>query len=272
MTVMAVGLAVLAALLAIERPPARRFSRLAPAEDRLSGARPRRWRWWMLAGGAISVIALSLVAAGSGTAVLAAAVMTVVSVAWHTVRSRTRLHRLLRSRVDVADACRVLAAQLRAGRVPADALRSAAETCTVLVQSARVAALGGDPVRVWQAQAKAPGCEGLDSLANGWRLAGRTGAPLATLLERVAAAASADAGVRRMVGAEVSAPRATGKVMAALPICGMAIGYGIGGSPVRFLLSTPPGWVCLLVGTGLAAAGVAWIEGLARSATQRRLI
>ena len=43
-------------------------------------------------------------------------------------------------------------------------------------------------------------------------------------------------------------------------------GYLLGGRPLEWLVAGPVGWACLLLGLLLAAAGVLWIEGLARSA------
>jgi tight adherence protein B len=73
--------------------------------------------------------------------------------------------------------------------------------------------------------------------------------------------------VRRVVNSELAAARATSKVMAALPPCGIAIGYLLGGDPARWLLVRPAGWTCLLTGILLACAGVLWIEALAQRAT-----
>ena len=67
-----------------------------------------------------------------------------------------------------------------------------------------------------------------------------------------------------MVASELSAPRATGKVMAALPGCGIGLGYLLGGDPIHWLLGGPLGWGCLLAGVVLACLGVLWIEALAR--------
>ena len=69
-----------------------------------------------------------------------------------------------------------------------------------------------------------------------------------------------------MVAGELSAPLATGKVMAVLPGCGVALGYLLGGEPLDWLVGGPPGWACLLAGAVLACLGVLWIEALARRA------
>ena len=69
-----------------------------------------------------------------------------------------------------------------------------------------------------------------------------------------------------IVSAELAAPRSTGKVMAVLPLVGIGLGYLLGGRPLSWLVAGPLGWACLLLGLLLAAAGVLWIERLARAA------
>ena len=56
--------------------------------------------------------------------------------------------------------------------------------------------------------------------------------------------------------------------MAGLPLCGIALGYALGGDPIEFLLQGPLGWGCLVCGVALAAAGVLWVEALAQQAAR----
>ncbi|HEX8510882.1 MAG TPA: type II secretion system protein, partial [Propionibacteriaceae bacterium] len=77
-------------------------------------------------------------------------------------------------------------------------------------------------------------------------------------------ALSADVAARAVIAGELAAPRATGKIMAVLPLCGLGMGYLLGGDPGGYLLSSPWGWGCLVGGVTLAAAGVLWIDKLAR--------
>jgi tight adherence protein B len=113
-----------------------------------------------------------------------------------------------------------------------------------------------------------PGHGGLADLARAWRVSADTGSPLAHSLEQVSDALTADLALRTVVAGELSAPRATGKIMAVLPFFGLGMGYLLGGDPVAYLLSSPWGWGCLVVGVGLASAGVLWIDRLAHVATE----
>ena len=87
---------------------------------------------------------------------------------------------------------------------------------------------------------------------------------MSATLGQVSAGLVADQSLNAVVAGELSAPRATGKVMAALPVCGIVLGYLLGGDPIDWLLDHPVGWGCLLAGVLLACLGVLWIETLAR--------
>ena len=158
----------------------------------------------------------------------------------------------------------MIANQVRVGRIPAEALALAAEDAPVLAVASRVQRNGGDVVAALLGQALRPGCRGLRDLARAWQVGTRTGAPMADLLDQVASALRADQSVERTIASELAGPRATGRVMAVLPLCGIGLGYLLGGDPVAFLLSGPLGWACLIGGAVFAACGVLWIEWLAR--------
>lgn len=93
-----------------------------------------------------------------------------------------------------------------------------------------------------------------------WSTSARFGLPLGDLL----AASRADLVARHRFAAHTKAglagPRATARVLAVLPVFGLLLGQAIGADPVRVLLDGGPGSVLLVVGTVLAAAGVAWSE------------
>ena len=119
-------------------------------------------------------------------------------------------------------------------------------------------------VAVWHRQAKEEGLGGLLDLARAWQVGTRSGASLTATLDQVAAALAADESLRAVVGSELAAPRATGKLMAALPALGVGMGYLLGGDPLGWLVQGPAGGTCLVLGTALACGGVLWIESLAR--------
>jgi tight adherence protein B len=276
MIMVCLSCAMLAALLAVPRPAARSLrSRLAPpartpvVDAGLEGGRGRRRSWTVSA--SLIILWVLIIAAGfSGEArgaVLASTGLLVAMTAGRLIVLYRRRRSTLRARADVAQACTVLASYLRVGQVPSAALAIAAADCDVLREGHRAHTLGGDVVSVWRQQARRRGHMGLLDLARAWQVSVETGAPMSSMLDQVASSLSADQSLMGVVNSELAAARATSKVMAALPPCGIGIGYLLGGDPVRWLLTGPAGWACLLSGVLLACAGVLWIEALARRAS-----
>ncbi|EEP72892.1 hypothetical protein MCAG_03219 [Micromonospora sp. ATCC 39149] len=94
------------------------------------------------------------------------------------------------------------------------------------------------------------------------RLADRTGAPLAELLERIEAdARAADRGLAA-AAAQAAGARATAWLLAALPLGGIGLGYGVGVDPVAVLLHTPVGGGCAVAAVVLQFVGLLWTERL----------
>jgi tight adherence protein B len=251
-------------------PPSARPDRMEPlAKGRPDGHFPAvSHRWPMLAavaGSGLLVMSGSLLDGPRGAVLGLALVMVGGTVAGLT-RQRRRRGSASQGRVEVARACAALAAQLRVGQVPSEALVVAAADCAVLREARDAQDLGGDVTRVWRSQARGPGYAGLIDLARAWQVSSRSGASMSVALEHVADGLAADQSLRAVVAGELSAPRATGKVMAVLPGCGVGLGYLLGGDPVDWLLVGPLGWGCLLGGVVLACLGVLWIEALAQRA------
>ncbi|WP_338106229.1 hypothetical protein [Micromonospora zingiberis] len=94
------------------------------------------------------------------------------------------------------------------------------------------------------------------------RLADRTGAPLADLIERIEAdARSIDRG-RAAAAAQAAGARATAWLLAALPLGGIGLGYGIGVDPLQVLLHTPIGAGCAAAAIALQVVGLLWADRL----------
>lgn len=266
MIIIAVLLAGSAGLLWFRTPPVRSLRRrLAPVDQRAASRASRvsllqRLLPVLLA--AALPVAAGLVLGARGfwlglpVMIIALTVRRVVGIG--LARSRAGS-----ARRQVAQACSILATQVRIGQPPLVAIRSAAQDCPVLRPAVAIVDLGGDPAVAWRQQARAPGSGGLEELARAWQLANRTGADMADALDRVADALFEDDAVALVVASEAAGPRASGKIMAVLPVAGIGLGYVIGGNPVQFLTGTPYGWGCLVLGTSLACAGVLWMEWVA---------
>jgi tight adherence protein B len=276
MIMVCLGCAMLAAWLAVPRPAARSLeSRLAPpaqspvVDARRESGRGQRRSWTVFAISTILTV-LMIATAWLGEArgaVLACAGLLVAVTAGRLIVLHQRRRSALRAQTSVAHSCTILASYLRVGHVPSAALAIAATDCDVLREGHRAHMLGGDVVSVWRQQAWRRGYMGLLDLARAWQVSLETGAPMSSMLDQVATSLSADQALTGVVNSELATARATGKVMAALPPCGIGIGYLLGGDPARWLLAGPAGWTCLLSGLGLACAGVLWIEALARRAS-----
>ena len=274
MRILCLSFAALAAALAMNGPQARylssRVGSQVPNAARDSAvvaapAAPRRRSWIYPL---IIVVLLTLIIAGGYLAglrgvVLTCAAVMITATATRLIMQYRRRRSALRVRAEVAQACTALASYLRVGQVPAAALAIAAADCEVLREAHHAHTLGGDVVDVWRQQSRLAGYGGLRELARAWQVSRESGAPMSATLDQVAASLAADQALTRVVNSELAAARATGKVMAALPACGIGIGYLLGGDPARWLLAGPVGWTCLLVGVLLACAGVLWIEALA---------
>lgn len=261
MTWLAAALAV-AALLSVGGPSARaRLARLRPLAEVSRPHRHRVWAWewlalpilaavgwfgWQSAGGAVGVAVGLLVATAVGL--------------WRGYRRQRDSDRLAN---EVVDACRLLAGLVRVGHVPALALRLAAADAPLLAEVVSVQQVGGSIPAALRRLGERPGAHGLIELAAAWEVAERSGASLIATLEVLVERLSAAAKVARTVAAELAAPRATGRLLATLPLAGIGLGYAIGGDPGKFFFSTVVGQGCLVVGVALACAGVWWIERIA---------
>lgn len=100
-------------------------------------------------------------------------------------------------------------------------------------------------------------------LAAAWTVAESSGAPLADALDQLAAALRGLEELRERRSVLLSAPRATVRLVSALPALAVLFGALLGFDPLGVLL-TPVGAVIVVVGSGLLSAGVAWANSLTR--------
>jgi tight adherence protein B len=261
--------AVVAVLLAaaagavLVRDPTTRLQRLDPVAT-LPG-RPTRPR---LRAAAAAAAALLVVAVVTGAALLAVAAGVAVATVVRVVAGRARRRRADSVRTAVVDLLTALAAELRAGSEPRAALAAAGASGLALLAPVVAAARSpvADPAAALDLIACEAGAGGLADLAVTWRVVTDTGAGQAAVVERLAAAARADAAVRREVAAQLAGPRATALLLAGLPAAGVGLGTALGADPLGFLLGGRPGRACLLAGVLLVAAGTTWTEAIARRA------
>ncbi len=224
--------------------------------------------------------------AGPGGSLAAAMVTGTATTRWRAGRD---CRAAATAATGLSDALGVLVAELRAGAHPGAAVRAAADTHTdraptvsaltsptvptdvvrALSAVAAAASLGGDVPAVLRGAGPAPLRSWLGRLADAWSLADRYGIPLADLLEAVRSDTEHRVRFAAEVQARLAGPRATASVLAGLPLLGLALGHAVGADPLRVLCETPVGQVLLVIGTGLACAGVQWSARLVSGAVPR---
>ncbi len=177
----------------------------------------------------------------------------------------------------VVELCVALAAELRSGATPEQALhlvtaRLGADRLSLgrLGEEpvARLAAgrYGGDVPAAFELLAGLPGGRGAAAVAACWQVSSDSGTGLAEGLDQVAEALRAERAMAEEVESELAAPRTTIAVLAALPVLGLLLGSSLGARPLDVLLHTPAGLACLAGGTALEAAGLGWTARIVRAA------
>ncbi|WP_327088202.1 type II secretion system F family protein [Nonomuraea sp. NBC_01738] len=172
-------------------------------------------------------------------------------------------------RAATIELCHALAAELSAGRPPGEALLRAMASVDLpepLREVAAAARDGGDVPAALRAASPPQGGEGFHRLAACWEVAMTSGAALSTLVERVAATLRATRTHRQDVAAQLAGPRATARMLAALPALGLAMAAALGMSPLAFLFGSLPGLGCLVAGVALDVCGLWWTNRMAANA------
>lgn len=204
---------------------------------------------------------IAAAAAGPVAALLGACCAGITAAALRTKRLASATSQRRDAELETLSA---LAAELRSGRHPVAALNAVQapsddELERVLAAARATATLGGDVSASLRRGADSPA---LAKLAAAWQLSDECGAPLADLVTQVARDVQAIADLHRDAHIELTGARATGLVLAVLPLLGVALGAAIGTHPLQVLLHTPAGAVCALLGLAFELAGLAWIRRL----------
>ncbi|TDE31014.1 type II secretion system protein [Actinomadura sp. 6K520] len=169
-----------------------------------------------------------------------------------------------RWRTSVIELCDGMAAELAAGRTPDEAFTAAAAVLAPHV-SRELLNIPRPPPDHLEELAARPGAEGLRLLAACWRIGSERGGTLAAVLDGLAAALRDEEAQRQEVSVQLAGPRATARLLAALPLLGLAMASALGAHPIPFLFGTLPGLACLITGTTLNLTGLYWTHHLAQS-------
>lgn len=247
------------------RPPGRWIVRIRLGSTTSRDGRPRTVGRVERLGLAAVVVGVGVATSRPSYAIVAATVVGATLFVLRQVRLARARSVALNTRAQVIAALDLLAAELRAGILPHQAIDALAHDAPMLRPAAAAAAHGGDVVAALQVGSLEPGAGALADLAGAWHVAERAGAPLADVLERVATATRDEAEVDRDVQAEAAPARATGRLMAVLPVLGLSLGAGMGADPVHVLTGTVVGASCLAGGLALACAGIVWVDRIVAS-------
>jgi len=117
-----------------------------------------------------------------------------------------------------------------------------------------------DPIAAMRTAAKGDGCEGLERIAICWDLAESSGVGLSLALRRLMTTLRSEREIAAEVETQLSAPRATVRLLMTLPLIAVAMGQSLGANPLAVLLSTAHGLICLVAGVALSVAGWMWTE------------
>ncbi|MBX6766996.1 MAG: type II secretion system F family protein, partial [Actinomadura rubrobrunea] len=195
------------------------------------------------------------------------------SLAAHIDGLRERRKQRQRWRTAIIELCDGMAAELAAGRPPDEAFHAAASVLdpriavhlpatstdpagTAHITSAtpeniRRQPCGGIATRAnvltpdrLERLAEQPGAEGLRLLAACWRIGAERGGTLAAVLDGLAAALRDEEEQRQEISAQLAGPKATARLLAGLPLLGLAMAAALGADPVAFLFGTIPGLGC----------------------------
>lgn len=239
-------------------PPARSVARLRPprpatfvALRRLDLAAP-----WPAA--AAAALAGSLL----GTPLVAVLAGIVGATAARARRARRRARRAEALLAGLTHGLAALAAELRSGRSTELAAAAAVQACADEECGALlVRALGDRPTGGMVAHGD-PLETALHRISAGAALSRRTGCSLAAVVTAIEDDLRARARVRRELGTAVAGPLAGARLLAGLPVLGLAMGHGVGAEPWRVLTETGTGQLLLVAGVLLELGGLAWSRAI----------
>ncbi|MBJ8346047.1 type II secretion system F family protein [Antrihabitans sp. YC2-6] len=164
------------------------------------------------------------------------------------------------------DGIEIVIGELRVGAHPSAACDTAAVECSgvgsrafaVAAARSRLGGSAADGLR----KAGTPVSAELERIAHAWRVAEEHGLALAELLVAVRSDLQGRMRFRGRTESGLAGARATGAVLAGLPLLGIGLGQLMGAGPLRVLLGGGAGGVLLVLGTAFVAAGLLWTDAI----------
>ncbi|WP_232291739.1 type II secretion system F family protein [Frankia sp. QA3] len=232
------------------------------------------------AGAAAPIAALGIAAVlAVTTGPLAAATVTMaLGCLARAVRRERARRRQAMVRAGAEDFLAAFAAELDAGGPHGHALRAAARGIEELgtAPGRRPGWIPLDQLAATLAEADDPGltlCRNeagaVRQLGIAYQVCTMVGARLAPVTTMLATLARADAVRAGELAAALAGPRSSGRLVAALPLAGIALGSLAGAHPLHTLLATPAGNACLLAGGLADLVGLRWLRSFADRVERR---
>jgi len=216
------------------------------------------------------VVLLSMLGAAAAAGPLVGAttamVLATVFLLW---RSELRCRRKNLDLADMLATLRTLVREIRSGAQPLAAIEASAKEhpgrcATALNELAIWVAIDGAPTAQAAVRGDISDAEIGARLRQGWLLSRKYGVPWASLIDALTTDIADRVSANSERSAQVSGPRMSGFVLAAMPVLGLLLGAGMGADPLRVLFATQVGQLLLLVGSSLTCAGLAWVARIVR--------
>lgn len=223
----------------------------------------------------LGVVAVLVLTAGPVAAVTVGVALGCLRRALRRGQARRRQARV---RAYAEDFLAAFAAELDAGGPHGQALRAAASGVDELGSasgrdSGRVPL---DELAAMLTAADDPGvvlcrseADAVRQLGIAYQVCTLVGARLGPVTTMLASLARADAVRAGELAAALAGPRSSGRLVAALPLAGIALGSLAGSHPLHTLLATPAGNACLLAGGLIDLVGLRWLRSFADQVERR---
>lgn len=179
---------------------------------------------------------------------------------------RSRRERRSTPQQDFARDLRALASELRSGSAPHTALTRAVGEQVVWPRALAAARFGDsiDEGFLRDAHDNRLLASYLRQLAACWRVSAAQGSGLALSIERLALGVQSQIELRATLDTELAAPRATGRLLAFLPLVGVGMAYLLGADPLAWFAGTLAGAITCGLALSLTVIGALWSRRIVR--------
>jgi tight adherence protein B len=171
---------------------------------------------------------------------------------------------------DTIAALSAFSSEVRVGTPPRVALTLALEPHPELCpDTQRALKTDTDVVAALRRDAVRQGASEWNTLATVWQLSEERGVALRPVADQLAEYSRQVVGMRQLLAAELAEATSTMRVLAMLPLAGLALGMLLGSNPIGWLVTSAPGRLMLAAAIGLELLGWAWVRSIVRRVQRR---